>query len=509
MTASAHGLTRYDQLVREKCLSPHARSNDVLPQSFGYLLEANPVTGTFTDQELVNAFDAYVDTLTTTKAANGKADAGMTFFGQFIDHDITLDATSAIGRRIDPRHIRNVRTPNLDLDCVYGDGPEVSGYQYSKKHEHYLLFGREDNPYDLPRTFEGSALIGDFRNDENIVVSQIQGAFICLHNILMSHVEGGGSTHKDVMACAQMNIRNDVWNGILPEKLVDFESVRRFIRLHYQWIILHDFLPSFVDQRCIDAALDGDPFGTDAVVMPAEFSVAAYRFGHATAQTAYKLKKADKKPLDLFKMQGFGPRDEAANLEMRMFFDVAGTRAQKARPVGMKMAETLMKLPDSVVGAPIEFDGVKLTLEQSKKLALRNILRDRLTLQLPHGQMVARYLHHRGYGKSDHGLVHPPLAAPSELAKHHIDKTPLWVYCLQEAEKVGDGKLTGVGGLIVASVLIRLMKLDPASLLNTPEFKPWSGFGGDKCSMGNIMQYAEDHRDDIPHRKDLYTGPVR
>ena len=60
------------------------------------------------------------DKMTSDENMTGPADAGMTFFGQFVDHDVTLDATSAIGTRIDPRPIRNVRTPALDLDCAYG-----------------------------------------------------------------------------------------------------------------------------------------------------------------------------------------------------------------------------------------------------------------------------------------------------------------------------------------------------------------------------------------------------
>lgn len=503
MAQTGHGLTRYEQLVKQHCLPDLAgpTPGGVLPQVFGYLLEANPTTGVFTDEELIAKFDRFVDTLTTKKDVNGKADAGMTFFGQFIDHDVTLDATSSIGKRIDPRHIRNVRTPNLDLDCVYGDGPEASPFLYSKKHEHFMLFGREDSPYDLARNSEGTALIGDFRNDENIIVSQIQGAFVCLHNILMSHVEEGNAQAGEIKECAAMNIRSDVWHRSLPAKLVDFESVRRFIRLHYQWIILNDFLPSFVDQEMIDLALATDPFGPMAPAMPAEFSVGVYRFGHATAQNAYKLKKGASKAVDLFKMQGFGPRDPSSDMEMRMFFDVAGTKAQRARAVGMKMAETLMKLPKSVVAAPIKFADIELTLDQSRKLALRNILRDRLTLQLPHGQKVARFLNSQHLGHD-----FKVLAAPSALADEHIDKTPLWAYALQEAELLGKGKLTGVGGLICASVIVRLMKLDPASVLNTPDFEPWAGFGGE-CTMGNVMKYVEDNRDDIPHRKDLYTKP--
>ena len=198
----------------------------------------------------------------TTDVGTGPADAGMSFLGQFIDHDITLNTTSAIGTRIDPRSIRNVRTPNLDLDCVYGDGPEASNVLYATDEhlEGFLLFGREDNPYDLARNCKGRALIGDFRNDENIIVSQVQGAFIALHNILMTHMTDHGDTAHDVTACAQMGIRRDVYQDIIPPRLKNFEEVRRFIRLHYQWIVLNEFLPSFVDPKVIEKVLHHVPF---------------------------------------------------------------------------------------------------------------------------------------------------------------------------------------------------------------------------------------------------------
>src|SRR4029453_11486529 len=49
--------------------------------------------------------------------------AGTTFLGQFIDHDITFDTTSAMGVPTDPGSSPNRRTPSLDLDSVYGAGP--------------------------------------------------------------------------------------------------------------------------------------------------------------------------------------------------------------------------------------------------------------------------------------------------------------------------------------------------------------------------------------------------
>jgi len=492
MTKQFHGLSRHDQLLKE-CLGNHALNKpDSLPQIFGYLLEENPITGNLSRKHIVDAFDELVETMRTDKINDGKADAGMTFLGQFVDHDITHDASSAIGTVIDPRSIRNIRTPHLDLDCVYGDGPDATPYMYSQKHHGFMLFGRKNNPLDLARNHEGRAMIGDHRNDENIVVSQIQGAFICLHNILMTHAEKNSDAHKDIKNCSQMNIRTAAWDHYVQPKLKGFEEVRRFIRLHYQWIVLNDLLPSFVEEKVIHEVLDHDPFHDKGPIMPAEFSGAAYRFGHATVQPGYCLKKGGDK-IDLFKMLGFSKRGPDSDLEMAQFFDVPGSRAQKALPVGTKMAKTLFELPDNIVGSGLQWGNVKIPKTQAKKLALRNILRDRTALQLPSGQQVARKL----------GIKQ--VKVPDVLQDHHITKTPLWFYCLQEAETAGKGKLTGVGGSIVASVIVRLLKLDPASILNTPDFEPWKGFGRD-FGMGSLMAYVEKNRDDIAHHKDLWTA---
>lgn len=490
-----HGLSRYDALLHE-CLNQRAVNDAApLPQMFGYLAGPNPITGNLKKKTIVAGFDALVETMRTQKVANGKADAGMTFFGQFIDHDITLDATSAIGTVIDPRTIRNIRTPNLDLDCVYGDGPEASPFMYAHGDgmDGFLLFGREGSPYDLARNDHGRALIGDPRNDENIIVSQIQGAFIALHNILMTHAVDGGKFKHDVTECGQMGVRREIWADYIPKKMIGFEEVRRFIRLHYQWIILNEFLPSFVDPKVVKSALEHDPFHDKGPIMPAEFSVAAYRFGHATVQPGYVLKKGQQ-AVDLFKMQGFGPRGPESDLEMRMFFDVAGTKAQKALPVGVKLAETLFDLP--FINEGLQWGDLKISKSLSRKLALRNILRDRTAMQVQSGQAMARKL----------GL--PVLDTPQALTDHGITKTPLWFYCLQEASEQGEGRLTGVGGSIVASVIIRLMKLDPDSVLNNPGFTPWSGFG-EKCSLGEVMAFVEKHRDDVKNVKSLYTGPAQ
>ena len=492
MASMPHGMSRLDTFLKE-CLHNPDIGGQPLPQVFGYLLGRNPITGNLDRRDILQAYIDLVDSMKVDTVAPGTAEAGQTFFGQFIDHDITLDATSAIGTHTDPATIRNVRTPNLDLDCVYGDGPDATPHLYSPEFEGYLLFGRQDNPNDLARNCKGRALIGDPRNDENIIVSQIQGAFIKLHNILMARTETDRDTARAIAHCAEDGVRADVWDMMIPEGLARFEKVRRFIRLHYQWLVLNDFLPAFVDQACIDDALARDPFGAAAPIMPAEFSVAAYRFGHATVQPVYDLNAA-LETVPLFAMAGFGPRSAAWDMEMKRFF---GSTAQHALPVGTKMADTLFALPPNIVGSGLRWGDIEIPVEQARKLALRNILRDRTAIQIASGQQLARHL----------GLAE--LDAPPQLRDAHITKTPLWFYCLQEAAQrpvaQGGGKLTGVGGTIVASVFARLLKLDPESLHHIHNFQPWQGFGAE-FSMAALMDYVDSHIGDVHCAEDLWCG---
>jgi len=490
MSSPRHGLSRLDIFLKECLVDKALNDPGVLPQTFGYLLgKSNPVTGSLSDQAILDSFDALIDNMRTAAIADGPAEAGMTFFGQFVDHDVTLDATSSIGTEIDPQSIRNIRTPNLDLDCVYGDGPEASPHLYSPDHEGYLLFGRDENPLDLARNCKGTALIGDHRNDENIVVSQIQGAFICLHNILLSKAEDDPAVRDVIHNYSQDGMRNELWSEqIIPPGLSLFEDVRRFVRLHYQYVVINDLLPAFVKADELQAALTADPFGDTGPLLPAEFSVAAYRFGHATVQPEYKL-KAGAPPVDLFDMQGFEKRGVDSDLEFSQFFDIAGP-AQRALPVGIKMADTLFNLP--FVTGTMKFRSVQSTTAQAKKLGLRNLLRDRGSLRIASGQQVARHL----------GL--PELHAPDILKNAGITKTPLWFYCLQEAEKTH--KLNGVGAAIVGSVFGRLLKYDNESIANLSSFTPWSEFGGNKCSVAALMDFVEKNRAHVKRADELRCG---
>ena len=55
---------------------------------------------------------------------------GSTYFGQFVDHDITFDVSSTLDAEADARTINNMRSPALDLDSVYGRGPGLDPFLY-------------------------------------------------------------------------------------------------------------------------------------------------------------------------------------------------------------------------------------------------------------------------------------------------------------------------------------------------------------------------------------------
>lgn len=494
MAGTHHGLTRLDQLMKT-CLQGDGPARP-FAQTLGRLMPPNPVhIQNITHSDVIAVLDDLAETMRATDNADGPADAGMTFLGQFVDHDITLDVTSALGARIDPATIPNIRTPSLDLDCVYGAGPEASNVLYGEgDQEHFLMFGRDENHLDLARTCAGKALIGDFRNDENIIVAQVQAIFIQLHNILMSKLMDDDGASGDIRACAHDGITDKVWNDHVKKKLESFEEVRRFIRLHYQWIVWNELLPAFVDQNCLDQALAHTPFGWDAPVMPVEFSGACYRFGHATTQFEYKLRDGGD-PLSLFSFMGFGARPEEGNLDLPMFFQTSGgPDAQKARPVAPKLGEPLFSLP--FVHDEIHLSDIDetMTVSQSQNLALRNLVRDRYTYQLASGQQVAARL----------GLETLPV--PDVLAAKGFRKTPLWFYALQEAETRGHGKLIGAGGTIVATVFANLLTRDPTTFVHIPHFKPWSAFGGQPSCIAGIIAYVEAHRSDILHPERLRCG---
>ncbi len=191
--------------------------------------------------------------------------AGYIYFGQFVDHDMTLDKTPLTQQKQDVRAMVNFDTPKFDLGSVYGKGPAGSPELYDPAKPGYLLVNPHDELFDLPRDGVGAAYLGDPRNDENLIVAQLHVVFLRMHNKLRD----AGKT---------------------------FEQAQQQLRWTYQYLIVNDFLPRIVGQDVVTSLIRRrgtgpiqftgrlyQPRNVNKPYMPVEYSGAAYRTASGTA----------------------------------------------------------------------------------------------------------------------------------------------------------------------------------------------------------------------------------
>ncbi len=380
--------------------------------------------------------------------------AGMTFLGQFLDHDITFDPVSNLERQSDPESIRNFRRPLFELDSMYGSGPSASPYLYdqSADGEGIKFYVEEISGaaavsaggfvrYDLPRNSQGTALLGDPRNDENLMVSQLHLAMLRFHNAVVDYVK------------AQSSLTD-------PDEV--FTEAQRLVRWHYQWIIIHEYLVRTVGKPLVDNILiNGRKFYKwhNQPFIPIEFSAAAYRFGHSQVRPSYRsnfgpipsdinsqifrlifnVNLADEPDPD--DLRG-GKRAPSRFIDWQTFFDFGDGKVRPSKKIDTKLSTILFDLP--AVRGDIQ------------SLAQLNLLRG-LTFSLPSGQSVAK-------------VMNLPILNTTDLAdlvdfKLH-QRTPLWFYILREAEVKENGERLGpVGGRIIAEVFLGLLQGDSMSYL--------------------------------------------
>jgi hypothetical protein len=430
---------------------------------------------------------------------NSGISAGYTYLGQFIDHDITFDPASSLQKQNDPDALIDFRTPRFDLDNVYGRGPDDQPYLYRADGLRMLLGvpltgnASDPNARMIPRnqpvgSEPARGLIGDPRNDENVIVSQMQASMLRFHNRVVD-VLGSPAT---------------------------FEQAQRIVRWHYQWVVLNDFLPTIIGQDTLKKILPHLAKGTNPLVdppelkfykpkkeafMPVEFSVAAYRFGHSMIRPIYRINQtADRLPIfaapPVPSLVGFGAFPTNLAIDWSLFFKMGNPpllgpqRVQPAYKIDTSLVNPLGSLPPSVAVKP-------------PSLPQRNLLRG-LRMGLPSGQAVAAAMGITpipdnklkiGKANEDGLATNKPLVSLSPV---FANNAPLWFYILSEAQQefVNNDtplRLGPVGGRIVGEVIVGLMTSDSHSYLRQdPLFQPRADFQtAGKFMMADLLNQAK------------------
>ncbi|MGQ0555831.1 MAG: peroxidase family protein [Nitrospiraceae bacterium] len=404
---------------------------------------------------------------------NPNMTAGVTFFGQFLDHDLTLALKAPLLENTHPRQTTNFRTAEFDLDSVYGNGPTGSPELYDTSSRD-IKFKVEAIPgskavsrlgaerFDLSRDANNNAIIADSRNDENVLLSQFHLAMLKFHNAVVDR------------------LRAEPANASRSAQDI-FKEAQQQVRWHYQWIVLNEFLPLTIGQDRVDEILRNGPRFykvTDRTqdsffrsprrepLIPVEFAVAAYRFGHSQIRPSYRLNfgaapgsevfafvfddSADPSSLDPNDMRG-GKRAPRRFVDWQTFFKFDEVNFRPNKKIDTKLSSPLFLLPGSRGIAVPGLPGDRI-----QSLASRNLMRH-VNFGIPSGQAIARVMGVR--------ILTP--AQLAELAPSGMDRsTPLWYYILKEAEVLEDGLRMGpVGSRIVGEVFIGLLKADKDSYL--------------------------------------------
>ena len=396
--------------------------------------------------------------------------AGFTYVGQFVDHDITFDVSSSLETVTDANTVHNMRTPALDLDSLYGRGPALDPFLYvfpasgpATAIKFQMGTNRNVGPggqagsngtpagmqvqtdFDVPRIHDPlnpasashTAIIGDPRNDENLIIVQFHQTMMRFHNEVV-----------DVLLLA--NFAGDI-----------FVEAKRIVTHHYQWAVVNDFLKRVCGMAAVNASMASVSAAINSPFrMPVEFAVAAYRFGHSMIRNRYwiNFNFPAATMLQVFQFNRNPNLPVLSNwvVDFNAFFEtgVPVPVNNKARRIDSVLANQLESLPG--------LSGMMAVL------ARRN-LRRAFALQLPSGQGMANFF---GVAPLTAAQLTQDLPA-NEIALLNANgsilskRTPLWYYVLREAAVLEGGNQLGpVGARIVTDTFVRILKRDASSYLN-------------------------------------------
>jgi Animal haem peroxidase len=486
-----------------------------------------------------------VDATATQPDSSGPAiPAGFTYLGQFVDHDLTMDATKvALGDDVTVDELQQGRSPALDLDSVYGRGPRdahdrdfyADGVRLKIGTTQGVGFppndpvaGKPQPGFDLPRIGTGTTnadkrtpLIPDHRNDENLVVAQTHLAFIRFHNRVVDELSMRG----------------------IPGRVL-FEAARTEVVQHYQWMLRTDFLPRIVEPSIVDDVFTRGrkffeprpfhalPLPGNRPTMPIEFAIAAYRLGHSMIRDKYEWNRVFSATgpgrtatlLQLFTFTGtsgnFTPGSPLDSLDdvnsgaglvlpsnwiadFRRLYEFAEAnrpdlvvppeKGNVTKRIDTLISNPLAQLPAGTFGGRLPGAPLPDT-DPKRSLSFRNLTRARM-VSLASGQQMAKLFHLPPLTPEQirHGNGGASLDALPQVQQDAIvANTPLWFYILRESElnPNGSGRLSGVGGRLVAEVFHRAIEGSRVSIVRTPQWRPTFGPDRNTFRMTDLLLFA-------------------
>ena len=435
--------------------------------------------------------------------------AGYTYLGQFIAHDLSFDKTGVtFGANVTPARLLQGTSPCLDLDSLYGAGPQdpESEVFYEADRIHLKLGGTVpgvgdggDDGFDLPRGAGSTAaerrraVIADPRNDDNLAVAQTHLAFIRFHNRVV-----------DTMAAS------------VPRALV-FPRARELVTKHYQWMIRHDYLPRICAESVLDdvfihgrKAFEADAEPTAVPTLPIEFSIGTFRLGHSMVRGIYNWNRLHPTvtlaQLFEFSAKGgdLGDNDRLPSsmiADFRRLYEfgapaprrsaVADDALNFAKRIDTRLVDGLQRLPSSTFG-----EREVPRNDRQHNLAFRNLTRAKM-VKLASGPQMADFL--IGCGVPLRRLTREQILDGDNGARLAgflperkdalVERTPLWFYILREAE-LNSGRLNWVGARIVAETFHRAMQGSEASIVRDPSWRPTFGSDPTQFRMVDLLRFA-------------------
>lgn len=452
--------------------------------------------------------------VSTSEDDDSAIPAGYTYFGQFVDHDITHDTTPATAERdnadtdeIEPTptsSLEQSRTPTLDLDSLYGsEGTNSALFRDGKFKLGFTT--RSDGvgagpvssslEYDLPRkpgkrtTAQRPALeaaIPEKRNDENLAVAQTHLMWMKFHNFVFAELKKANPSHSTPML---------------------FEQTRMLVTQHYQFVVLHDFVRRFIRDDVYNDVIVGRNRSLlhhgpgENTFMPLEFSVAAFRMGHSMVRNVYDWNfnfgtgahVAPNSPFRLLFQFSELSGGEEPNVRgafrgnptlptnwiasFRRLYDFSGidlshlddtdqpSKINFAKKINHLLASSLAVLPE-LEPRTLRDPSDPLFLPFANLAAL-NLRRGALR-GMPSGQDVSRHISNvKMLTKRQMESVLSNDFQQLMESNMLYERTPLWLYILLEAASLEDGENLGkMGSIIVAETFLTLVLTSRISILS-------------------------------------------